>query len=108
MILAVELISALLLGFVLGRIWQIRQQLLLAEPGRKRQHPLERRVVHQGVGRSQTTDRSPSMPSDRQNEELAAAPASPLHFRTSPAVFAGRFRALHNSLHYVGGSAFQH
>jgi hypothetical protein len=38
MLLAVELIITLLLGFVLGRIWQIRQQILLAEHVQQRSY----------------------------------------------------------------------
>lgn len=38
MLLAVELIITLLIGFVLGRIWQIRQQILLDERIRERFH----------------------------------------------------------------------
>jgi hypothetical protein len=38
MLLAVELIITLLLGFVLGRIWQIRQQILFAEQVQRRSY----------------------------------------------------------------------
>jgi hypothetical protein len=38
MLLAVELIITLLLGFVLGRIWQIRQQILFAEHVQRRSY----------------------------------------------------------------------
>lgn len=95
MMLVLELITTLLLGFVLGRIWEIRQRLVLAERRRQRQHSVGRRVVHQGAERSQTTDRAPSVPSDRHNKELSAASASALPFRSGPAAFAGRLRASH-------------
>jgi hypothetical protein len=36
MLLAVELILTLLVGFVLGRVWQIRQQIQFAERVRQR------------------------------------------------------------------------
>lgn len=108
MLLVIELITVLLFGFVLGRIWQIRQQLVLAEHHRKSQHAVERRFANQSAERSQTIDRKPSVSSHRPNKEVPAAPASALRFRSSPAAFAGRFRALHQSLHHVGGSALQH
>jgi hypothetical protein len=38
MLLAVELIITLLVGFVLGRIWQIRQQILFAEHVQRRSY----------------------------------------------------------------------
>jgi hypothetical protein len=38
MLLATELIVTLLLGFVLGRIWQIRQQILFDECVRRRSY----------------------------------------------------------------------
>jgi hypothetical protein len=105
MVMLVGMLTTLLLGFVLGRIWQIRQQLVLTEHQRTRQHSVERRVANQGAERSQTIDRKPLVSSHRPNEEVPAAPASALHFRSSPAAFAGRFRALHQSLQHVGGSA---
>lgn len=89
MLLAVELIATLLVGFLLGRIWQIRQ-LLLAEQISKR---------------SQATDCKPSMPLDRPTKEVRPASAAALHFHSSPTAFAGRFRASHQSLQHVGGSA---
>jgi hypothetical protein len=103
MLLAVELITTLVLGFLLGRIWQIRRQILLAENVSKRRRPIASGVA--GKDRSQPTDCKPSMLLDRSKKELRPAPAAALHFRSSPAVFAGGFRASHQSLRHVDGSA---
>lgn len=97
MMLALELIITLLLGFVLGRIWEIRQRLVLAEHQRQRQHSIGRPVLNKVAERSQTTDRNPSVLSDRHNKELPAASASALPFRSGPAAFAGRLRASHQT-----------
>jgi hypothetical protein len=97
MMLVLELITTFLLGFLLGRVWEIRQRLVLAEHRHRRQrrHSVGRRVVNRGAERSQTTDSNPSVPSDRHNKELSAASASALPFRSGPAAFAGRLRASH-------------
>jgi hypothetical protein len=103
MLLAVELITMLVLGFVLGRIWQIRQELLLAEHVVKRRLPDENEIESQGSERSQTTGRNSSMPSDRQTESLPVAPVSARLLRGSPMASRGRFQTLHQSLHPVSG-----
>jgi hypothetical protein len=106
MILAVELIIALLFGFVLGRIYEIRKQLVLAQQLRNRQHTIERRLCDRGTQRSQKPDRKPSIFSARPNKEVSAAPASALPFRSSPTAFAGRLRGSQQS--HIGGSSPQH
>lgn len=90
MLFAIELITALLFGFVLGRIWQIRQGLIWAEDVRRR---LDESSVASNE-RSQT-DRNYSTLSDHRHKvPVASEPA-----------FVGRFRALHQSLQHAGGSA---
>jgi hypothetical protein len=99
MIFAIELITVLLLGFVLGRIWQIRQGLILAEDVR-------RRLDESSVASNERprADCNYAALSGHRNK-APAAPAPALHLRNSPAAFAGRFRALHQSLQHAGGSA---
>jgi hypothetical protein len=65
MLLAGELITALLLGFVVGRIWQIRQQLLFAEQARPRSY------ICDSVG----TERSPAADSDLRSNARPILPA---------------------------------
>jgi hypothetical protein len=96
MMLVLELMTTLLLGFVLGRIWEIRQRLILAEYQRQLQRSAGRRVGNQGTERSQTTGRNPSIPA-HHHKEVSAAPASALHFRSGPAAFAARLCALHQT-----------
>jgi hypothetical protein len=99
MLFAIELITVLLLGFVLGRIWQIRKGLILTEDVR-------RRLDESSVARNERpqADRSYSTLSDHRYK-VPAAPAPALHLRNSPSTFAGRFRALHQSLQHAGGNA---
>jgi hypothetical protein len=77
---------------VLGRIWEIRQRLMLAED--RRQHSVGRRVAHQGAEELQMTHPNPPIPSDK---EVSAAPASASHFRSGPEAFAARLCALHQT-----------
>lgn len=108
MMLFAELIGTLLLGFVLGRIYEIRQQLVLAQERRtNRQHPVERRLPSRGPQRSQTTAPKHLL-SGRPKKEVSAAPASALPFRSSPAVLAGRSRGSQHIWAHVGGSSPQH
>lgn len=102
MLLAFELITTLLLGFVLGRIWQIRQQILLAEHVDNRRRPVESGIMGQGSERSQATDYKSLMASDRQNNARPISPASAVRLSGRPAASPGRFHALHQSLHHVG------
>ena len=97
MMLVFELTTTLLVGFLLGRIWEIRQRLVLAERLRQRQSSVKRPVISQNAERSQPAGRNPSVPSDRHDKELTVASASALPFRSGPAAFAGRFRALHQT-----------
>jgi hypothetical protein len=99
MVLSVELLAMLLLGFVLGRIWQIRQQILLAGPVGKPQSP-NNAVANRGSARRQAIDLSPS-PSHRQNNDLPPRPGSEVRLRGGPAPFTGRFPAVHRPLQYA-------
>lgn len=67
--LAVELVTALLAGFVLGRVWEIRQRIVLAEPIDERSRPVEIRAakVAQQVP-SRDSDRLAAL--DREMREL--------------------------------------
>ena len=105
MMLFIELVGTLLLGFVLGRLYEIRQQLVLAQELRNRQRSVERRLAHRGTQRSQTAERN-QLFSDRPNKEVSAAAASGLPFRSSPAVLAGRSRG--SRWVHAGGSSPQH
>jgi len=104
--LFIELAGTLLLGFVLGRLYEIRQQFVLAQELHNRQHPVERRLAHRGRQRSQTAERK-QLFSGRPNKEVSA-PASALPFRSSPAVLAGRSRGSQHPWAHVGGSSPQH
>lgn len=87
------LLAALLLGFVLGRIWEIRQrQIQLAEHRDKRQLPVELAMAGQRVEPTQTTDRKPS---DRLDNEV----------RRGRSGYTVRFHASHRPLHHAGGSS---
>lgn len=86
------LLTTLLLGFVLGRIWQIRQQIQLAEHRDKRQLPVELGMASQRGEQTQTTDRKPS---DRWDNEV----------RRGRSGYTSRFDASHRPLHHVGGSS---
>jgi hypothetical protein len=44
MLLAIGLVTALLVGFVLGRLWEMRQRLRLAKPIDVRSRPVEIRA----------------------------------------------------------------
>lgn len=44
MLLGIGLFTALLLGFVLGRLWEMRQHLKLAKPADVRSRPVEIRA----------------------------------------------------------------
>jgi len=101
MVLAIELIITLLLGFVLGRIWQIRQQILLAEYVDRRHHPFESAMADQGSARSQAA--KPSLSDDRNNN-LPVVPVSAVRLRGGTAPIAGRFHALHQHLHHAAES----
>jgi hypothetical protein len=103
--LFIELLGTLLLGFVLGRIYEIRQQLVSAQGLRNRKHPVERRLAHRRIQRSQADEREQLRP----NKEVSAGPASALPFRSSPAVLAGgRLRDPQQPWAHVGGSSPQH
>jgi len=107
MVLFIELVVTLLLGFVLGRLYEIRQQLVLSQGLHNRQHPVERRLAHRGTQRSQAVERK-QLFSGRSHKEVSAAPASALPFRSSPAVLAGRSRGSQHPWAHVGGSSPQH
>jgi hypothetical protein len=101
MMLLLELAVTLLLGFVLGRVWQIRQQLLLDESVR-------RRLDESGATskeRPHAIDSKSSVLSDRRNNSFPVAPTSTLHFQANAAAYAGRFHALHQSLQHVRTSS---
>jgi hypothetical protein len=51
------LIAALLLGFVLGRIWEIRHQIVSTEARGARQRPVEASVTGGVSARGQSDDR---------------------------------------------------
>ena len=104
MILTVELIIALLLGFALGRIYEIRQQLVMAQQLGKWQHPVERRLANRDTQPSQTPARKHLL-SGRPSKEVSAAPSSALPFRIGPAAFAGIFRGSQQT--HMGGSSPQ-
>lgn len=85
------LVTTLLLGFVLGRIWEIRQQQIqLAEHRDKRQLPVELSMASERVEQTQATDRKPSQRSDNE-------------VRRGRSGYTSRFHAPHRSLHHVGG-----
>jgi hypothetical protein len=104
MVMLVGMITTLLLGFLLGRIWQIRQEILLAEQVHKRQHAAEWSVAIEASRQSPATDSKPSVLSDRRNAGLLRAPVPAVRFRGGSIASPGRFRALHQSLQHVGGS----
>lgn len=101
MIHLIELATMLLLGFVLGRIWQIRQQLLLNVY-------VQRRLDENGTARRERLEapdlKSSMVPDLRSNDFPVASPPT-LHFHANPAAFAGRFHALHQSLQQVRASS---
>lgn len=57
MMIAVILITTLMLGFVLGRIWEIRHQIVLAEPRSARRRPVEGSVKAQVSEQAQADNR---------------------------------------------------
>jgi hypothetical protein len=74
MVLAGELITALLLGFVAGRIWQIRQQLLFAEQARQRSY----------TGDLVGAERSPAAASDLHSNARPILPAATVRQTSFP------------------------
>ena len=101
MMLLLELAAMLVVGFVFGRIWQVRHQLLLDEDVR-------RRLNESGVTireRPQAIDSKSSMLSDRRNNNFPVTPTSTLHFHADPGAYAGRFHGLHKSLQHVRASS---
>lgn len=76
MLFAVELIAALLLGFVFGRIWQIRQQMMSAENADERPPRIGNGVAVQ-VSQQPAKDENELVAAfDREMKELVAAVAA--------------------------------
>lgn len=85
MLLAAGLIAALLLGFVLGRIWEIRQRIMVTERADERPLGLESDVTVQ-IPEPQPRDESELVAAfDREMKELVR-------------VIAAKGRNLHQSL----------
>ena len=104
MVLDAILLLMLLLGFFLGRVWEIRHQILRGELVGKRQPP-NSASANGGSGQAQAAhlERSPSKsPSHRRNNGLPAGPTSDAEFRGDAAHFTDRFRRLYRSAHDVG------
>lgn len=76
MLFAVELVVVLLLGFVLGRIWQIRQQMMSAGHAAERPPRVESGVAVQ-VSQQPPKDENELVAAfDREMKELVAAVAA--------------------------------
>lgn len=73
MLLAIELILTLLVGFVLGRVWQIRQQILFAERVRRRSFKIS--VADK--------ERPPATASNLGNKARPTSPVSAMHLSVS-------------------------
>ena len=69
MLLAVALIS-LLLGFVLGRVWEIRKRILLAKPVDERSRPVEVRVATKFSDQPPRSDSERLAALDREMQDL--------------------------------------
>jgi hypothetical protein len=104
MVLGIGLLTALLFGFVLGRIWQIRQQIIWVEGVDKRRSPYTVKSDRTS-GRSQLIDSEASASRSNTNNGLAVAPEPIVRLRGGPAPFTGRFQGLHQSLHHAGASS---
>jgi len=74
--LFVELIAALLLGFVLGRIWEIRQRVMLAGRADEQRRRIGSSVVLQVSARPPKDENELVATFDREMKELVAAVAA--------------------------------
>lgn len=76
MLLVGELIITLLGGFVLGRVWEIRQRIMLAEPVDQVRRPIEIRVANKHSEPSAGND-SKLLALEREMKDLIKAVAVP-------------------------------
>ena len=76
MLLAVELVIALLLGFALGRIWEIRQRIVLVGYADDRPPQVENSVVLQGSKRLPKDEDELAAAFDREMKELVRVVAA--------------------------------
>ena len=76
MLLVGELIITLLVGFILGRVWEIRQRIMLAEPVDQVRRPIEIRVANKHSERSAGND-SKLLALEREMKDLIKAVAIP-------------------------------
>jgi len=74
--LFVELIAALLLGFVFGRIWEIRQRVMLAGRADEQRRRVGSSVVFQVSERPPKDENELVATFDREMKELVAAVAA--------------------------------
>lgn len=70
MLMLVELMATLLLGFVIGRVWEIRQQILRANPVGNRPRRVDGGIAAQGSEQLQVDDRRLLATLDRQMKDL--------------------------------------
>jgi hypothetical protein len=76
MVTVVEMIAALLLGLVVGRLWEIRKQIIRAEDIGNHRRKADSRPVAQGAERQQLDDRSLIETLDREIRDLVMAAVS--------------------------------
>jgi len=68
--LTVELVAALAVGFVLGRLWEIRQRLILTEPVNEPSHLIVSGVAPQASAKFPTDDSKLLTDLDRELKAL--------------------------------------
>ncbi|HEY1805165.1 MAG TPA: hypothetical protein VGG45_11895 [Terracidiphilus sp.] len=76
MLLAAELIIALLLGFVLGRVWEIRRRIVVAETIDKPSRPIEIRAAAKVSQQVPREDSKRLAALDREMQDLIRTVAS--------------------------------
>ena len=75
MLLALEMIITFLLGVVLGRIWEIRKQILLAAPIDQRSRPVDLHATARLPGRPARSDIERLAALDREMQDLIKSAA---------------------------------
>lgn len=76
MLFAVELAAALILGFVFGRVWQIRQHMMSAEHAGDRPRRIESGIATQIPQQPPKDENELVAAFDREMKELVAAVAA--------------------------------
>lgn len=76
MLFAIELVAALLLGFVFGRIWQMRQHMMSAEQTGERPRRIESTIAAQIPQQPPKDENELVAAFDREMKELVAAVAA--------------------------------